>query len=215
MEKYILITWQPDKETVVAQLGPNPTDDEILETKVYYPAQNQRLSVTTRSTRVISADGSHRISIHYSPENNPHLVNNPYLVGLWGQPDAWYWGTSTITVNAGLDTASAVWTDRRPQYNGQALQCTVFPPAPLAERDREVVSRIKRSQADFKEYLFVQDRCCAISGESTAAALESAHIVAAAANGLESPDNGILLGQTFTACTTLDSSKLHRIGMAP
>jgi hypothetical protein len=192
MKKHLLIKWAGSDERVEVELGLDPQPDEIRRTTVKYPDIARVFVAITTSTRTIETNKSQQITIHHSRKNYPKIVlEDPDLIRAFGLPENWFWGTATITISSDLDSATAKWqgTPPNPTYDGR---CIILPKAPLEKTEREEVSRIKRRQDDFRDWLLI-DRCCAITGEETQAALEAAHIVAAAGGGLEDPGNGILL----------------------
>jgi hypothetical protein len=166
-------------ETVDALTGPSPQDNEIPRTTDYWPEGSEHYDYNTTSQRIINQDGLQTIGIHYSREDN-----SDWEFG---------WGTCTITISPDLNSATAEWMgDFDNRYNGWG-HCTVFPKAPLNEREREELSRIKRRQDEFRLLLICRDHCCAITCEKTPDALDAAHIVAVADNGPDSLEYGILL----------------------
>jgi hypothetical protein len=196
----IVIDWGDSIETVQIQLTAsrnNEIDNEIKKTRIRYKAEKKRLTITTTSKRIINSDGSQRIEIRYARDDNLDLVENQHLIELFrSRPDFWYWGTSTVTVGADRNSCGAVWVDENhPEYSGNAERCIILPQAPLQlePRDREIVSRLERRQIAFREVLLSLCDQCAITGETTEAALDAAHIVGVAGDGSDTPENGILL----------------------
>jgi HNH endonuclease len=197
MNKYIRIRWRWPKtittETIHAALGPDPKDGEISGTSEYWPNLKRTVFYNTTSERRINGDGSQQISIHYSQEMNSDLLNDHDLLREWGEePATWAWGTSIITISAGLNSASAEWKCDNHKYDCNA-PCTVLSEERFEERERESVDMIKRKQDKFEKLLLEQYVCCAITCEDTEKALDATHIIAVSANGLDLLSNGILL----------------------
>jgi len=193
----IRIRWPGDHsiETVCAPLEAEPTDNEIQRTAVYYVEEDKCFDAITTSQRTIDTDGTQCILIHHFIEN----YTADELQERAGEfpefdPASWLWGTATITVSPLLDSADANWVGQNNHdYDGEG-QCSIFLEELCIVHDREAISRNKREQARFKKSLReVGDNCCAITGETTRAALEAAHIVPANQGGPESLNNGILL----------------------
>jgi hypothetical protein len=193
MRKFILIRWHDSIETVDAQLGPNPKDNEIEQVTTYYPAEEKIVICNTTSQRCIEKDGSQALTIICSIEKNPEISGDSSMINVFGPPEDWYWGTWNITVAADLNSANAYWSDQNPEYSGDALQCTVLSQELFQNSGLEFIIRRKREQAEFKKSLLSLDHGCAITAEKTVAVLDAAHIIEKPAGGAESVGNGILL----------------------
>ena len=193
MNKCFRIIWPGTRtiERFTAPLGPQPQANEVPQTTEYYIDEDKFFDAVTTSIRTVDPDGKQRLTIRHAIENYPEGLLRE-LSQEFGQPGNWLWGTATIIISPDLDSAKAVWKDdSHTEYDGQG-QCTILSQELFQAHEREVVSRIKREQEQFKEEL-APDRCCIITGEVTKRVLDAAHIIDAALGGNEIPSNGILL----------------------
>lgn len=193
MNKFLLIQWLSGVELINVKLDRRPSENEITETSEYWSEHDVTVKYKTSSERKINSNGSQQIKIHYKKQNNKKLIEE------YGELK-YLWGTTTIIVNADLESATADWKVKIPkeEYDGKALSCLVLLVHPKKlfeiEIERETVSRIKKKQSEFKQLLLnFTPKYCAITKETTLAVLDAAHIVEAHEGGSISLNNGILL----------------------
>ena len=125
------------------------------------------------------------LRIEYHEEDNPRLAE--YEI---------YYGDHILTIKNGATHGPSVWHER-----GEPKPCK-GPGWRLEEisggaknRRPSTISAIQRGQqGEFRQQLLVMDeRRCAVTGETCELVLEAAHIVPAHKGGCEVPSNGILL----------------------
>jgi len=134
------------------------------------------------------ANGLHRLALTYVPEDNTEVM----------QLQDVDFGTSRITIPADLINPAAIWaSDKNPLgASGNAISCKVIDADLRVERTLEwnaAFSISRPRQQALRKLLLLLDQRCAITGESTAAALDAAHIKSVADKGVDSVANAILL----------------------
>lgn len=108
--------------------------------------------------------------------------------------DDGYWGETRIIVEPGKDRGDYRWTP----IKGEVFDSGENKPAGWRKKElREPRSHCRYTQQirdeKFRPQIIALDRKCVITGETTKAALDAAHIIPAAKDGNEIPDNGITL----------------------
>lgn len=188
MKRVLSIEWFYGVERITVPVDLQPQENEIQETEEYWPDYAKTVVWHTTSERIIRDDGSQQIKIHYAQRDNGELSRDYDLADKSAT-----WGTSTITIKASLRSATAEWAGRYDDSLDGKRRCLVSFPNLLERKERETISRIKKRQAQFRDCLIAEDRCCCITGETTRESIEAAHIIDAAADGRETIENGILL----------------------
>ena len=110
-----------------------------------------------------------------------------------------HWGTSEITWQSKAGFGTAKWTDDEGPYDedwsGVVNVDVLGNEAPWGESRKSisVIVKTRPGQQSLRDQLLCLDKCCAISGEKQAAAIEAAHIVPVKAGGQEVIGNAVLL----------------------
>jgi hypothetical protein len=99
-----------------------------------------------------------------------------------------YWGVTNIFRDEKTGDLRASWKDVEFRENDVTVPLTI------TERAVGTMDRVTRpSQPQLRAFLLDEDKCCAISGETQAEALEAAHVVSVESCGTDSPSNALLL----------------------
>ena len=124
--------------------------------------------------------------VKYEREKNPHLLKDFC--------DDGYWGETRIIVEPGKDRGDYCWTG----ISGDVFDSEVNKRAGWRKKELREPRNHRRSTQQirdekFRPQIIALDRKCVITGETTKAALDAAHIIPAAKDGNEIRDNGIAL----------------------
>ena len=108
--------------------------------------------------------------------------------------DKGYWGTNRIIIEQGKDHGNYHWTgnDRSTIESEKLDNCGWRKDGLYESKDHHRYRRRNRHRW-FRSQIIALDKKCAISGETTEAALDAAHIIPAKKDGNEIPKNGIAL----------------------
>ena len=130
------------------------------------------------------ADDRTVLVVKYDEEQNPEITLDPR---------EGYWGKNRIIVVPGQDRGDYCWT---PKY-GKVVESEGTEYGWKKKELREPRNRRRSTQQirdeRFRPQIIARDQKCVITGETTKAALDAAHIIPAAKNGNEIPENGIVL----------------------
>lgn len=104
-----------------------------------------------------------------------------------------YWGTSTIVIDTLSLYAEATWRDERQldKFNGPGVARLLVEPQ-FSQRPKRISSNFIRD-SDINKQVRALDSVCSITGETTRAVLEVAHILEVANSGSDSLSNCFLL----------------------
>lgn len=173
--------------SVIVRFDPEnpPRTGDLIQAEGYWPDQNTSALYNEMITYHVEEDGTHVLRLESSPE----IVGNV-------DPDLdFYWGAAIIRLQKDLKSVTAEWesADQSEDGNGQPIGCIV-----LEENDERVIEyetsvRIKRAQEKLRKHLIELDKACVISGETTLAALQAAHILDVAEKGADNPSNAVLM----------------------
>ena len=151
-----------------------------VNTVEYYAADKQFVSyrpvlATTEVENIVT------YQLEYKKSDHPEIPVE------WGIA----WGKSIIKFNRKTREISACYKDDvGGGFTGAAKYAALIQDIP---RRRVTTSRVVRHQAVWRAALIENDCRCAITGESTASALECAHVVSVENGGHETPNNLFLL----------------------
>lgn len=182
------INWDSGSEFIILDLKNNYKDNATIDT-------TQVMSSDQQTINYIAVCESHEGKVHsfklrYSYENNTHLKDKVE------QSSGGWWGTTTIDIDISKIPyeTKVTWQDANgDQYNGKAA-ATVDSICLYDDIEYELVGRIKRSkQSKLRQELLATIQRCEISGESTHAVLEVAHVIDANKNGACDSHNSLLL----------------------
>ena len=123
--------------------------------------------------------GGHIVVLTYNKENNLHLEEGEMICG-----------TNKIFIEPKKDRGDCQWKadgeeNVQPYWERNTL--TLY-----KERNHRRSTQQIRDE-EFRPHIIALDEMCVISGETTEAALDAAHIIPARKNGNEIPENGIAL----------------------
>lgn len=180
----IVVEWDGAREFI--SVDPKPAYSvvpKIARTSEYWPPA-RTVEYHTESHGKILPNGALELVLSYRKQKNAHLAP------LEGDV---LWGVSTIILPPGATTGTAVWEDFDDSYYNGQYQWNLLPEDLLKKPSRELVSRQKRRQAQFKAELLACGAQCALSGDQTVEALEAAHVIPSMAGGNEIVANGLLL----------------------
>lgn len=155
-----------------------------IQTVEYRPDTSKHLSYTAECIDYRREDSAITIRLRYEFERNIHLADEDVA-----------WGDSQLSIDLLKCTAQAEWVDSgmHPELN-KVCKCTVLNEELIGELSREVISRIARpEQTRLRSLLIDTYGACAISSETTHAALEAAHIVDVQFGGGYGLNNALLL----------------------
>ena len=131
-------------------------------------------------------DGRIDLVVKYDQNLN---LDNPKIRDL----DKDYWGTNRIIIAQGKDHGNYHWTGN----DGSTIEYEGTKYGWRKKELREPRNRRRSTQQirdeRFRPQIIARDQKCVITGETTKAALDAAHIIPAAKNGNEIPENGIVL----------------------
>ena len=123
--------------------------------------------------------GGHIVVLTYNKENNLHLEEGEMICG-----------TNRIFIEPGKNHGKCQWAadgEENVQLNWERNTLTLY----KERKHRRSTQQIR--DEDFRRDIIALDEKCVISGETTEAALDAAHIIPARENGNEIPENGIAL----------------------
>lgn len=104
------------------------------------------------------------------------------------------WGIATLNFDLEKLNATATWTSDKPNRLIDGTAPAMLLPARLHEDlGREIATRQIRRQQKLRKDLIKLDPCCALTGETTLAVLEAAHIIDVKSKGAFDISNGLLL----------------------
>lgn len=180
------IKWQNSVEYVPVDLSAENSEG-IIETYEQWKS-GERIVYTARYVRTNDTYGNHQFVLDYVTEKNSLLAERQNI-------DL---GKSHITISGNTAGVEAFWeSETKPEWNGPAKASIISSTSnedELREIERGTRTAIRRpGQALLREMLRTIDAGCAISNETTPAALEAAHIHGVADHGVDGISNGILL----------------------
>ena len=123
--------------------------------------------------------GGHIVVLTYNKENNLHLEEGEMICG-----------TNKIFIEPEKDRGYCQWEadgEENVQLNWERNTLTLY----KERKHRRSTQQIR--DEEFRPHIIALDEMCVISGETTEAALDAAHIIPARKNGNEIPENGIAL----------------------
>lgn len=181
----IIIEWPAGTIEYLDDIDPDNLDGlELFDTtREWWPGENDggKFCEYRIETDIKQSNDGVVIVVKYDRNQNQE---NPDLRGL---NDA-YWGENRITIEQGKDHGNYSWKAE----NGEVFK-SLWRIKKLRERRNHRRSPQQIRDAKFRPQILALDGECVISGETTRAALDAAHIVPAAENGNEIPENGIAL----------------------
>lgn len=196
----IVIHWDFAHEYVQLDVAALLAGAQITATSEWWPNERRMVTYNTTSETRKVGNGEVAITLFYDHSKNTHI----------GPRDA-CWGKSVIRFRESASKGVANWydnddKDRDGDASWQSLANGLFKDA-----KREYYSRLQREQDAFRAALLAFDRCCVISGEPMAEALEAAHIIPSKRRGAEVVENGILLRSDIhrlydSGCFAIDPS---------
>lgn len=156
----------------------------VVETAEYRPDTFRHLTYQAECIDYHHEDQSITTRLRYEIGRNKHLANEDVA-----------WGDSQLTIDLAGGAGRAEWIDNgmHPELN-KVCKCIVLNDALIDELSYESISRIARpEQARLRGLLIETYGACAISGETTLAALEATHIIDVQHGGGHGLNNAILL----------------------
>lgn len=128
-----------------------------------------------------------QIIVKYKEENNEGDQSDPNLQRLWKEI---IWGTNKIIIERGKNRGKCEWTAK-----GKSQPIELYwERKNLYERGRRIRPTKQQIRDErFRDEIIDLDRKCVVSGETTAKALDAAHIIPVKDDGNEIPENGIAL----------------------
>ncbi|MTI12155.1 HNH endonuclease signature motif containing protein [Sansalvadorimonas verongulae] len=198
--KGIVIQWDHGKEVI--QFDPdNPMSvTDVTKTSERWEEESKTVTYKVES-RCREASGRYHIALEYKKEDNPEV--GPF------------WGTLKIDLKKGARTGKAVWQGSHDKKPNEPAEWSRLDRSVLGEGRQIEVNTTKwyRMQSTFRQELLAMGAVqCAISGETTEAALEAAHIVGVTNGGRESVCNGILLRVDLHRLYDAGKFKIERDG---
>ena len=127
------------------------------------------------------------IIVEYRRKNNEGDQSDPSLQNWL---DEIIWGTNKIIIERGKDRGKCEWT---PKGELQSIKLD-WKRKNLYEKGRKSKPTKQQIRDErFRDEIIDLDRKCVVSGETTAKALDAAHIIPVKDDGSEIPENGIAL----------------------
>ena len=124
-----------------------------------------------------------KLRIEYRENDNLHLAK--YEI---------YWGVHILTIENGATHGPSIWRERGKSKPGPGWRLEEISEGPTNRRRGTIWAIQRGQQGQFRQQLLDMDeRRCAVTGETCESVLEAAHIVPAHKGGREVPSNGILL----------------------
>ena len=197
----IIITWDYGKE-YLDHIDPNNLEDlQEFNTTIEWWHQECEL-VTYNVVCQIEwngqgAAGGCIVVLTYNQQDNEHI-----------DPEGVVWGINRIVIEPGQDHGVCYWT----ADGEEEIEWEWQREALLEPRDHRRSHQQIRDQA-FRHLIIKFDGMCVISGETTEAALDAAHIIPAAKNGNEIPENGITLRADIHRLYDADIHRQYDSGM--
>jgi hypothetical protein len=178
----IAIYWDKATEFITFDRNSLNEETEVSKTIEYWNSTRNFVAYSTTSHIQRTSDG-HVLKIDYK-----HDLNNSIP-----RDDA-CWGHSVIHIPFGATSGKAEWfDDNHPEdYDGATTWKEIKSDLRKLPA-KEVISRLKRNQATLRKALIAIGASCAITDETTIAALEAAHIIPSAKLGAEVIENALLL----------------------
>ena len=153
-----------------------------MQTKFWSPDEDEFIvfEIEVRVEQLV--DDLIHVIVTYDPDNNPGF---PYSDD--------FWGTNTIITEQGQDHGDYHWSSNNGyEFHSEGHNCG-WKKIELHEPRDHRRSHQQIRDEHFRPQIIALDRQCVITGETTKAALDAAHIIPAAKSGNEIPENGILL----------------------
>lgn len=180
ISKGISIQWDQSIEYIALDFS--CLEQPISSTLEWWKKEKIWVKYNTQSQIVEHTDGSYELVIAHDPDENRNLEKHDLR-----------FGETVISIFPGQDYGRAFWRDNSgPEESGESTWKLVENPL-VGEKKKENLSRIQRKQQKFRSALVALDERCVFTGETTASALEAAHIISACQGGAEVIENGILL----------------------
>lgn len=170
------VSIDPDNESIIGS---------HINTTEFWHEEREVVKYTALCTNFSRSDAEVRISLEYRENEN---------ISLKRRNDTW--GVSHIDINLKTKKVKATWADERrgSAYSGKAKSCSWLEDNLLDEMSYETISRIARpKQSALRKDLLQAYGMCAITGETTAAVLDAAHIIEAGKKGSYTINNCFLL----------------------
>lgn len=181
----IFTVWPYGWERFSIDLDSLPDNGSVVEVQGYWPDENKSASYKADFSHQTFSDGKRELRLEYRPDLLADL--DPDLES--------YIGTLILNIEPGLRKATAKWETTLGQVSQPegSITCHVLEGNITRNIELEAYTRIKRQQQELKSALIDIDQCCVLSGETTVAVLEAAHIVGVAHSGDDQISNGVLL----------------------
>lgn len=177
----IIIEWPTGTTEYLDDIDPDDLGrpQRFDTTSEWWPDEDDFVEYTVKAN-IKPLNGGVVVVVKYARDQNRELdrrgLNNAY------------WGKNKITIEAGNDHGSCLWSAK----NGERFECEWRTEKLREPRDRRR-SHQQIRDAKFRSQILALDKRCVISGETTRAALDAAHIVPAAKDSNEIRRNGIAL----------------------
>lgn len=162
--------------------------DATVATTEWWPAERKRVKYKATCVKWRLEASTLEVSLRYEHEHNEELSK-----------DQVRWGVSEISVDLGKRTAEARWTDKDDpkKWNGNARHCRIVneeDAAFFADMSYDTYLRVARpGQAQLRDEMLRKNGACAITGTTTEAILDIAHIDEARNGGRALWSNCMLL----------------------
>lgn len=183
--KYCLsIRWANSTETIDGlDFAKPPSKGDWLRTTEFWTHDHEPVRYEARVVYTKEDEAYLNMQIHYVPDR------------IWGKPGFDYEvGTSDILINKKRLTAKARWCTKGSAEFSGFMRGRIEIVEAERDTERTAVSRITRpTQRALREHLLRIDGKCALTGTTTAAALQVAHIVDVQRKGADVSTNAILL----------------------
>lgn len=181
----IIVEWPAGTTEYLDEIDPDDLDGlEPFDTTIeWWPGENDggKFVEYNVETGIERLNDGVVVVVNYARNHNQ---KNPDLRGL----NDVYWGTNRIIIEKENDHGNYRWIDEK----GGRFE-SEWRTKKLRERRNSRRSHQQIRDAKFRSQILALDGKCGISGETTRAALDAAHIVPAAEDGNEIPENGIAL----------------------
>ena len=184
----ILIKWKEKKDDMIEYLDCIDPDKpeglrNMITTRGRWRQQKRWVKFNAKCCIKWNGQGTsggHIVVLTYNKENNLHLEEGEMICG-----------TNKIFIEPKKDRRDCQW-----KADGKKEVCTLdwgknIPILYEKRKHRRSTQQIR--DEDFRRDIIALDEMCVISGETTEAALDAAHIIPARKNGNEIPENGIAL----------------------
>jgi hypothetical protein len=180
----IVIHWAWSDEYLEVNLGDLNALNNITHSVEWWRHEKRWVKYNVHSNIKRLPNGSVELALYYDKHSNTDI-----------NPSDSCWGKSSITLTKCAESGYAVWddydnSDNNGQCNWDRIKTGLITPGP---KPILRTTKLQREQARFRSALLMYEDRCVLTGETTSAALEAAHIIPSKDRGTEVVQNGIIL----------------------